>query len=221
MDGQSEYTIQTLEQYLWTYVSKSDLWDEHLGHAEFAYNSAKSASTGFSPFEIINGCQPNIPLTLSTDLVTESMTPSSKELVESHHARFKMVQDALVDAQKVMAEQYDKYYCQEDFDIGDLVYLDSSHIKECNDINTVKFLPRFRGPFKILAKPSRLNYLLDLPSESKIHPVFHVSRLRRHYVHDSQQFADTEKHEDIDSPLVYDDGSYYQAEYEVERILRH
>ena len=42
-----------------------------------------------------------------------------------------------------------------------------------------KLSPRYCGPFTILKRIGPVAYKLELPSHSRVHPVFHVSRLRK------------------------------------------
>ena len=58
-DRQTERVNQTIEQYLRHYcLWKQHNWDELLPMAKFGYNSAKSETTGISPFEAIYGMLP-------------------------------------------------------------------------------------------------------------------------------------------------------------------
>ena len=62
-DGQSERAIRTLLQMLRTCVSPSgDDWERHLPAIEFSYNNAQQSSTGLSPFEVVHGRRPGVPL---------------------------------------------------------------------------------------------------------------------------------------------------------------
>ena len=49
--------------------------------------------------------------------------------------------------------------------------------------NKGKLSPRYMGPYKILQRVGKVAYELRLPSElSSVHPIFHVSMLKRCFV---------------------------------------
>ena len=54
-------------------------------------------------------------------------------------------------------------------------YVQSSIIKRAN--HKVSF--RFFGPYKIIEKIGEVAYRLELPLDSRIHPMFHVSQLKK------------------------------------------
>jgi len=55
-DGQSERTIQTLEDMLRACVLEyGGSWDDHLPMIEFAYNNSYHAGIGMPPYEMLYG----------------------------------------------------------------------------------------------------------------------------------------------------------------------
>ncbi|GKG47747.1 putative reverse transcriptase domain-containing protein, partial [Tanacetum coccineum] len=56
IDGQSERTIQTLEDMLRAYILDFEgSWDVHLSVVEFSYNSSYHSSVRCAPFEALYG----------------------------------------------------------------------------------------------------------------------------------------------------------------------
>jgi len=119
-----------------------------------------------------------------------------------------------------MASQYDCSRKDVTFKVGDLVYLDASDLKKPPGL-AHKLLPQFRGPFKILERPSPLNYRLDLPPQSRAHDVFHVEKLLPAYGRNRCLFPNADKPIPDDNPVTDDLGDYYEEEYEVEKSVAH
>jgi transposase InsO family protein len=225
-DGQSERTIQTLKRYLKTYAAKDPHnWDQMMHHAEFAHNSTKSSATGLSPFQVLYGWQPSTPLDQMFGTFEECSTsaPSVQETLEWHAERFQQVRDALQDAHIQMTRQYNQNHRDVRFQKGDLVYLESRHLRSlCAEAGST-FKSPYLGPYKIREKLPNDNYALDFPSGSQVFGSFHVSKLRKHIERDLIEFPDSEPPEQDNDPIVPDkeDSGYYQEEYEVEHIVRH
>ncbi|KAI3667584.1 hypothetical protein L6452_42650 [Arctium lappa] len=152
-DGQSERTIQTLEDMLRSCVIDfGGSWDSHLPLVEFAYNNSYHSSIGMAPFEALYGWKCRTPI----------------------RERLKAAQDR----QKGYA---DKKRRPIEFEVGDRVMLKVSPWKGIIRFGKRgKLSPRFLGPFVILEKIGLQAYRMDLPLEMDgIHPTFHVCYLRK------------------------------------------
>ena len=77
------------------------------------------------------------------------------------------------------------------FEVGNHVFLKVSPTKGVMRFGKKgKLSPRFIGPFEVLERRGEVAYELALPPElSQVHPVFHVSMLRR-YVPDASHIID-------------------------------
>ncbi|KAG6397757.1 hypothetical protein SASPL_144218 [Salvia splendens] len=68
-----------------------------------------------------------------------------------------------------------------EYGVGDLVYLSFRPHRQATlfSARNRKLAPRYFGPFGIEARIGSTAYPLQLPVSSRIHPVFHVSLLKR------------------------------------------
>ena len=91
--------------------------------------------------------------------------------------------------------------------------LSTKHIQTSVDRNqpTRKLTPKFIGPYRIIEQISQTAYKLDLPVDLRIHPVFHISLLKKYTT--SDEFL----RPILPLPVIIQNSD--EVEYEVEIIL--
>ncbi|XP_070660499.1 uncharacterized protein [Malus domestica] len=84
-------------------------------------------------------------------------------------------------AQNRMKVQADKRMSEREFEVGDLVYLRlvPYQLQSLAPHQYHKLQPRYFGPYEVLERIGVVAYKLKLPEGTKIHPVFHVSNLKK------------------------------------------
>src|SRR5882724_6149363 len=94
-DGQTEWTNQTLEQYLRVYCNyQQDNWSELLPLSEFTYNNTPSATTGITPFFANKGYHPNLAVHPERDLASACARNFVTDLDELHQQLGQHITDA-------------------------------------------------------------------------------------------------------------------------------
>jgi len=178
-DGQSERTIQTLEDMLRACVIDfGGSWDVHLPLIEFSYNNSYHASLKCAPFEALYGRKCRTPLCWFQ--VGEAQL-TGPELVMNTIEKVQIIRERLKVAQSRHKSYADRRRKPLEFMIGDKVMLKVSPWKGAIRFGKKgKLSPRFIGPFTIIERIRDVAYKLELPEELRgIHPVFHVSQLRK------------------------------------------
>ncbi|GJU92829.1 putative reverse transcriptase domain-containing protein [Tanacetum coccineum] len=176
-DGQSERTIQTLEDMLRACVIDFGKgWDRHLPLLEFSYNNSYHTSIKAAPFEALYGrkCR---SLVCWAEVGDAQLT--GPEII--HETTEKIIQikkhiQAARDRQKSYADRRRKPL---EFQVGDKVMLKVSPWKGVIHFGKRgKLNPRYIGTFKILAKiDDKLNFIEE-PVEIMDHEVKRLKQSR-------------------------------------------
>ncbi|QRW23751.1 Retrotransposable element Tf2 protein [Rhizoctonia solani] len=151
-DGQTERVNQFIEFYL-----------------QYAYNNAKHAATGKTPFELVYGQSPvmnpsNVPANV----------PEADDVADTLAREWKEAESALRLSKERMTRNQGTV---PEYSIGEKVWLDGKNVELRTNSN--KLDPKRLGPFKILEKISSHAYRLELPETLKIHDVFYVGCYQR------------------------------------------
>nr|GEW78683.1 putative reverse transcriptase domain-containing protein [Tanacetum cinerariifolium] len=183
-DGQSERTIQTLEDMLWACVIDfGSSWDKHLSLVEFSYNNSYHASIKAAPFEALYGRKCRSPICWSE--VGESQL-TGPELVQETTEKIVQIKNRLLTARSGRKSYADLKRRLTEFEVGDKVM---SKVSPWRGVirfgKRGKLSLRFIGPFEVIERIRPVAYKLELPDKlRRIHDTFHVSNHKKCFVND-------------------------------------
>jgi hypothetical protein len=177
-DGGTERLNRILEEYLRAYIGpEQNDWDQWLPLAEFAYNNSCQESIQHTPFYMNYGRHPRLP---DAPVVTGVGNKSAADLAVQLGELVKQAKSLLYAAQQRQKRFADKRRRDVAFAVGDMVMLDTKHIK-LKTPGAHKLMPKYIGPFKVLERHGPVAYKLALPDVmSRLHPVFHASLLHQY-----------------------------------------
>jgi len=186
-DGATERANRTVTQMICQCVRPDQKdWVVRLPAIEFAINSARSSTMGFSPFQLNYGRNPSPMIWRGQDEY-----PGVRKFAEQMKLAVMSAHDSIITAQVVNTVQANKKQATAEHKVGDLVYLSTKNIslpKGC----ARKLAPKYLGPFaitKILKDGA--TYQLDLSEELLkwgINRLFHASLLKQHVPSDDRRF---------------------------------
>nr|GEX72301.1 putative reverse transcriptase domain-containing protein [Tanacetum cinerariifolium] len=178
-DGQSNITIQTLEDMLRACVIDfGGSWDRHLPLVEFSYNNNYHASIKAASFKAFYGRKCRSPVCW-IEVGDSQLT--GLELIRETNKKIVQIKNRLLTARSRQKSYADVRHRPLEFNVGDKVMLKVSPWKGVIHFGKHRKLsPRFIEPFKILERVGPVAYKLELPRVLQgIHNTFHVSNLKK------------------------------------------
>jgi hypothetical protein len=178
-DGQAERVNQVLEDLLRACVlTYGSDWEKSLSYAEFSYNNGYQASLRMVPFEALYGRWCRTLLMWSEVGERTFFSPATIVKVEENVSKVR--ENLKIPQSRQKSYAYPKRK-DVSFEVGEHIYLKVSPLRGTKRFHVKgKLSPRYVGPYPIVKRIGKVAYKLELPPElTGVHPVFHVSQLRK------------------------------------------
>jgi hypothetical protein len=159
-DGQSEVVNKVIAMYLRCVTGdRPRAWVDWLSWAEYCYNTSFHTALRTTPFEVVYGrppprLLPYEPGSAKTEVV-DTLLSSRDEVLEE-------VCQRLLQAQQVSKKYYNAAHHDEEFQVGDWVWLRLLHrtTRSLDPRAKGKLGPRYAGPFHITERLDTVAYRL-------------------------------------------------------------
>ena len=178
--GALERFHSTLERMAKSFIHENPTqWDVAMDFYLFAYNSVKSAATGFSPQELVFGRNLRSPLNVMREVWPNGEPEHPKlskdaltyltELKEQLEAASEAAEAEMRRQSDRQKRNYDRKSTIRDFKEGDLVLI-------LKPTSSFKLLALWAGPYQVTRKLNSLNYEIGLGHRKT---VLHINLLRK------------------------------------------
>lgn len=157
-------------------------WDLALPHVTFAYNSSRHDTAGYSPFYMLYGRDPTLPLDTLLPATTSPPSEYARDAIaRADHAR-QIARSRLSASQAAQKTLYDSRHVDVRFSPGSLVLL-WCPVRRVG--LSEKLLSRYMGPYRIVRQVTDVTYEIVPVSETSPpantpSDVVHVSRLKQY-----------------------------------------
>jgi len=179
-DGQTEVVNKCIEHYLRCMTGDSPTqWAKWLPLAEWWYNTNYHSATKMTPYEVLYGFPPPIHIPYfpkdSAVALVDKYLNTKEEVIKRAKAHLQL-------AQHRMTMIANRKRSDRSFAIDDYVYLKLQPYRQQSTSyrSSQKLAAKYYRPYQVIEKLGVVAYKLALPSSSTIHPVLHVSQLKKH-----------------------------------------
>ena len=182
-DGQTEVTNMSLETYPMCMSSECPKdWCKWLPLAKWWYNTTHHTTLNTTPYQAMYGQAPPIHMSY---ILGDSKVEALDRSLQQRETAIKLLKFHLLRAQQRMKHQADKGRSDKQFQLDDFVYLKLQPYRQKSIINRacLTLFTKYCGPYRMIAKIGQVAYQLELPPETKIPSIFHVSQFKKHVGH--------------------------------------
>lgn len=148
-------------------------WDLALPQAKFAFNNSVNRSTGCTPFEVVYGFRPHTPLDLNP---LPSLLRSSEAALDfSSYMKdiYEEVKQRLTLSTESYAASANAKCKDRQFEVGDMVLI-RLRPEQFPPGSFTKLHARRTEPFRVKKKLGSNAYVIDLPPDFGISPIFNI-----------------------------------------------
>ena len=160
-------TNQELKQYLRKYANhQQDNWLELVPLAEYAYNTTKTQGTDFTPYQVVYS---------KTLTIHAALGEPSQATIDKIR---KLAYKNLLYSQVLLQEHRNKRRKPAtELRPGDKAYVQKRRARK--DRSSASLDDKYWGPFPVKQRVGQNSYKLELPPQTRIHPVFNSNVLKR------------------------------------------
>ena len=182
-DGLVERFNATLAEGLSMYVSSNQKdWDKHMPMVLFAYRVSPNATTGESPFYLLYGREPRLPidaaLILPDSKLSWSVAKLRAEIVQNLENVQSIIKSNTQLAQQKMKAYYDLKATPVLYDVGSRVWVYTP--KKRKGLSK-KLQHNYHGPYRIVAKLSPVHFKLRTLDNRPVSVPVHANRIKPYH----------------------------------------